>query len=122
MIVGMGIDLCEVPRLAKALERPGFLERFFTGTEAEYIRGRGRAGAESAAGCFAAKEAALKALGTGFNGIRPQDVVILHAPSGQPYYELRGAALARMQELGGRRMHLSMTHEEDMAAAVAILE
>lgn len=83
---------------------------------------RGRMGPDSAAALFAAKEAAVKALGTGFSGIHPQDVVILHDASGQPYYDLRGAAQARMLALGGRRMHLSMTHEEDTAAAVAILE
>jgi holo-[acyl-carrier protein] synthase len=49
-------------------------------------------------------------------------VVILHGPSGQPYYELRGTALERMQAMGGRRIFLSMTHEEDLAAAVAVLE
>ncbi len=121
-MIGIGIDLCRIGRMERMLENERFLIRYFSQEEQEYVRSRGRMGPDSAAAIFAAKEAALKALGTGFSGIRPQDVVILHAPSGQPYYELRGAALARMQELGGRRMHLSMTHEEDMAAAVAILE
>lgn len=121
-MIGLGIDLCRIPRMQRMIEDERFLLRYFSEEEREYIAARARMGPDSAAAIFAAKEAALKALGTGFAGIKPQDVVILHGPSGQPYYELRGSALEKMKELGGRRMHLSMTHEEDMAAAVAILE
>ncbi len=121
-MIGLGIDMCRISRMKRMLENEKFLSRYYSEEEQAYVQSRGRMGPDSAAAIFAAKEAALKALGTGFSGIRPQDVVILHGPSGQPYYELRGAAHARMQALGGRRMHLSMTHEEDLAAAVAVLE
>ena len=121
-MIGLGIDLCRISRMQRMLENERFLSRYFSEEERAYIASRGRMGPDSAAAIFAAKEAALKALGTGLAGIKPQDVVILHGPSGQPYYELRGTAHAKLQALGGRRMHLSMTHEEDMAAAVAILE
>ena len=122
MIVGVGIDLCEVPRLAKALERPGFLDRLFTETEAEYIRGRGRAGAESAAGCFAAKEAALKALGTGLVGVALREVEVVHESTGKPVLRLHGAARERAEALGAVRVHLSITHTRETAAAVVVLE
>jgi len=121
-MIGLGIDMCRIGRMKCMLENEKFLTRYFSEEEQTYVQTRGRMGPDSAAAIFAAKEAALKALGTGFAGIRPQDVVILHEPSGQPFYDLRGAALARMQSLGGRRMLLSMTHEADIAAAVAVLE
>lgn len=121
-MIGLGIDLCRIGRMRRMMENEKFLSRFFSSEEQAYVSGRGRMGPDSAAAIFAAKEAAVKALGTGFGAVRPQDVVILHDASGQPYYDLRGAAQERMRELNGRRMHLSMTHEEDMAAAVAILE
>lgn len=121
-MIGLGIDLCRISRMRRMMENVKFLPRYFSEEEQEYVALRGKMGPDSAAAIFAAKEAALKALGTGFAGVRPQDVVILHGPSGQPYYDLRGAALARMREMGGGRMHLSMTHEEDLAAAVAVLE
>ena len=121
-MIGLGLDICRVGRIRDAMDNEKFLPRYFSPQEQAYVAGRGRMGPASAAAIFAAKEAAVKALGTGFAGVHPRDVVILHEASGQPYYALEGTALARMQALGGRRMHLSMTHEEDVAAAVAILE
>ncbi len=121
-MIGLGIDMCRISRMQQMLENEKFLLRYFSEEEQAYVQSRGRMGPDSAAAIFAAKEAALKALGTGLAGVKLQDVVILHESSGQPYYDLRGAALARMKALSGRRMHLSMTHEEDLAAAVAVLE
>jgi len=121
-MIGIGLDMCRVDRMRQMMGNGKFLLRYFSGEEQAYIAQGGRMGPDSAAAMFAAKEAALKALGTGLGGIHLQDVVILHAPSGQPYYELRGTAMARMQALGGQKIHLSVTHEGDMAAAVAILE
>ena len=63
MILGVGIDLMEIVRMEEALSKEGFLDRFFSPEEKEYIVSRGKGAAESAAGCFAAKEAALKAMG-----------------------------------------------------------
>jgi len=122
MILGVGIDLCEVARIAEMMEKPQFLSRFFTAEEADYIVARGKAGAESAAGIFAAKEAALKALGTGLQGVALADVGVAHLESDAPYYALTGAARERMREMGGRTMHLSITHTGETAAAVAVLE
>lgn len=121
MLLGIGLDLCQVSRMEKALEREGFLTRFFTEGEQAYLRARGKGMAQSAAGCFAAKEAALKALGCGI--LLPlRDVGVEHDESGAPRYLLAGEAEKRMRALGGARMLLSITHEGDMAAAVAVLE
>ena len=121
MILGVGIDLCGVERMREALERRGFAERFFTERESEYIRGRGVCAAESAAACFAAKEAAMKALGCGM-AVAAREIEMLHDANGAPYYCLYGEAKKRMEAAGGTRMHLSVTHEGAYAAAVAVLE
>lgn len=121
MILGIGIDLCEVPRMAEALDKPGFLARHFTEAEQAYIRGRGKSAAHSLAGHFAAKEAALKALGCGI--VLPlQEVEVLHDERGAPRYALHGKARERMEAAGGHCLHLSITHTAEMAAAVAVLE
>ncbi len=121
MILGIGIDLCEVRRMAAAIESGGFLERFFTDEEQSYIRGRGKGMAESAAGHFAAKEAGLKALGCGI--AHPlTEISVTHDELRAPRFVLTGGALARMRSLGGETMHLSITHTDSVAAAVAVLE
>lgn len=84
----LGIDLVEIDRVARAVKRDRFTERVFTERERQYAAGKR---AETLAGMFAAKEAAAKALGTGFKGIRYTDIEILHSDSGAPYIELHGA-------------------------------
>lgn len=120
MILGIGLDLCDIGRMARAIEREHFLKRVFTQGEAERIRAAGelRRG-EIAAGIFAAKEAVAKALGTGFDGFGPDAVEILPDAHGRPTCTLH----KRARELAGpARVHVSITHEGGMAAAVAILE
>lgn len=113
--------MCEIARMEKALGDGRFLQRFFTEAEQAYIRGRGRAAGQSMAGCYAAKEAVLKALGCGI--VVPLDAVeIVHDARGAPGVQLHGEALARMTERGGTAWHLSITHDGPMAAAVAVLE
>ncbi len=121
MILSVGIDLCEVSRMEKALEKGGFLERFFAPGEQAYIRSRGRGAAQSMAGHFAAKEAGLKALGCGI-AVPLAEIAIEHNALGAPRYVLTGKALEKMQATGGTTMHLSITHTDQTAAAVAILE
>lgn len=120
MILGIGIDLCDVARMQRALAQQGFLQRYFTAAEQAYITGRGKA-AESLAGHFAAKEACVKALGCGI-AFSLTDIEITHNELGAPAYHLTGEAKSRMRSLGGTGMHLSITHTNDNAAAVAILE
>ncbi len=121
MILGIGIDLCEVERMASLLEKGGFLARYFTEDERAYILGRGQAAAESMAGHFAAKEAGLKALGCGI--VLPlSEIAVTHDALGAPSFILGEKALEKMRAKGGETLHLSITHTERTAAAVAILE
>lgn len=113
-VKGMGIDLCGVSRMAELLDSGRPLRRMFTEAEEAYIRGRGAVAAQSAAGLYAAKEAALKSLGTGLS-IPLTDIEITHTELGQPRAALHGKAAA----MGGR-LEVSITHEDDMAAAVAL--
>ena len=121
---GLGIDLCEVGRIERELKRgDAFLRRFFTNSERAYIASRGQMGAQSAAAMFAAKEAFLKAVGTGIGGgIALDGIAVEHLPGGAPVYRMTGAAQARLGELGAERAFLSLTHEAGMAAAVCVIE
>lgn len=117
-IAGIGIDACEIARMEAQLEKPHFLQRLFAPEELEYIQTKASP-AQSLAALYAAKEAALKAFGVGLGAVPFSDIVILHHESGQPFYDMRGAALERL--LGGK-MHLSLTHESGMAIAMAVFE
>lgn len=116
-MTGVGIDLIEVARIERALERhPRLAERLFTPGELAYARGRARPGRHLAAR-FAAKEAAVKALGLeqGF-GLREVEVV---SSGGAPAVRLAGRA-ARAAEAAGVELRVSLTHSRDTAAAVVI--
>lgn len=113
-IRGIGLDLCHIPRMRELIESGHSLRRMFTAEEQAYIRARGESAAQTMAGIFAAKEAILKALGTGMS-IPMTDICIRHTPLGQPIAALTGKA----EELGGTLL-ISITHEGDMAAANAI--
>ena len=117
MILGLGTDACAIKRFEKILENPRFLERWFTAAERDYLAGRR---AESAAGLFAAKEAASKALGSGFSHFGPDSVEILHDAQGRPRCRLHGAALERLEALGGAEILVSITHDGGLALAVAL--
>lgn len=125
MILGLGLDLVSLPRMERSLERFGdhLLERVLTPAERAALPAAPGARAAYVAARFAAKEAAVKALGTGFaDGVGPRDVEVLSLPSGKPELRLRGAAGRRAENMGVARTHLSLTHERDAAAAVVILE
>lgn len=124
MIVGLGVDISEVDRIREAMERHGerFLERVFTPAEIAYCN-RHRDRAERFAGRFAAKEAAMKALGTGWsNGVRWVDVEVTRLPSGKPTIQLHGVARQIGERLGMRQASLSITHSGNTAFAQVILE
>lgn len=124
MIVGLGIDLVEVARFADALGRHGdrFVDRVFT--EAERAACGARADRVLAlAARFAAKEACLKALGTGWaEGLGFRDVEVVRDGDGPPRLVLHGAAARRAEVLGVMRSHVSLTHQPGTAAAVVVLE
>jgi len=121
---GLGIDLCEISRIENAIARnERFLERWYTQEEQAYIRSRGKAGAQSAAAMFAAKEAFLKAVGTGVGrGIAMTDIAVHHDELDAPQYVLTNEAEKKMGEMGAQRAWLSLSHEGGMAAAVCVIE
>lgn len=121
MILGCGIDIIEVERIARAAEKEGFMNRVFTGAERQRFS-QYNDDPDRIAGAFAAKEAVAKALGTGIGSVEWKEIEILHRDGGQPYAELTGGAKKRMGELGGSRLHISISHVKTMAAAQAILE
>jgi holo-[acyl-carrier protein] synthase len=124
MIVGTGIDIAEVERIAASIDRFGrrFLERVFTADEIRYCESKANK-AERYAGRFAAKEAAMKAIGTGWNrGVTWHDVEVQRVPGGRPTIALHGKAAEFFAKLGATRAHLSITHTKGLAMAQVILE
>lgn len=127
MIVGIGIDIVELPRIQRSLERFGmiFISRVLHASEqCELPKDILSPNAVAhVAARFAAKEATVKALGTGFaEGVCLQDVRVATLSSGQPVLSLHNAARARATLLGAANYHVSLTHEKGTAAAVVILE
>jgi holo-[acyl-carrier protein] synthase len=124
MIVGIGIDITDVPRIAQSIERFGrrFVERVFTPDEIRYCESKANK-AERYAGRFAAKEAAMKAIGTGWSrGVTWHDVEVQRAPGGRPTIAFHNKSGEFFQTLGAARAHLSITHTVDWAMAQVILE
>ena len=123
VLTGVGVDLCAVSRMERALEKPGFASRVFTEQERAYLDGKGLGRTQSAAAMFAAKEAVAKALGTGMaGGVSFSRIEVTHDALGAPGVRLYGAAQERLLALGGGRVLLSLTHEGDMAMAFAVIE
>lgn len=124
MIVGLGIDIEEVSRVRGAIERYGenFLTRVFTSHEIDYCSKK-RNPYERYAARFAAKEAGMKALGTGWRrGITWRDFEVSHAPGGKPVLKLSGVALEIYGQMGGTNIALSLTHTANQAMAEVIIE
>lgn len=124
MIVGSGVDIVEIARIADMLERYGdrFCRRIYLPREISYCR-RKRNAAESFAARFAAKEAAAKALGTGIqSGVGWRDIEVLRAPGGRPSLLFHGRAAAVAGKLGVRNAAISLTHTRTQALAQVLLE
>src|SRR5258705_2714279 len=124
MIVAIGIDIIEVAGIREVLARtPRFRERVFTAAERAYCDSRGAVAAQHYAARFAAKEAALKALQTGWRGgISWQDVEVAARESGAPYLVFTGQLLVVFQKFGATATHLSMSHTSQHAVAQVVLE
>lgn len=121
-VIGHGVDMIEVARIARMVERHGhrFFERVYTQTEQAYCKERKRM-FEHLAARFAAKEAVLKALGTGWSGgIGWTDVEVVHEPSGRPRIELHAAAARAARDRGVSRVLISLSHTDKTAIASAI--
>ncbi|MGA8621233.1 MAG: holo-[acyl-carrier-protein] synthase [Candidatus Sulfotelmatobacter sp.] len=124
MIVGTGIDIAEVPRIRQSIERFGdrFLQRIYTAGEIRYCDSKINR-AERYAARFAAKEAAMKALGTGWNhGVRWRDCEVVRAPGGRPTISFHGKAGEFATKLGVKNASLSLSHTAEQAIAQVILE
>jgi holo-[acyl-carrier protein] synthase len=124
VILGTGIDLAEVPRVRAAIERYGrrFIERIYTPAEIAYVERKANR-YERYAARFAAKEAGMKAIGTGWrHGVRWQDFEVLNLPSGRPTLKLHGVAARVAERLGVRAISLSLTHTAQQGMAFVILE
>ena len=114
-VIGVGIDVVDIDRFARSLERtPGLLERLFTPEE------RTRAVASLAAR-FAAKEAIAKALGAPI-GLAWHDAEIVSEETGRPRFDLRGTVAAQAEALGASQVHVSLSHDAGIASAVVVLE
>jgi len=124
MILSIGTDIIEVYRIRETIERtPRFAERVFTEFEREYCESKGAAAAQSYAGRFAAKEALLKALKTGWRGkITWHDIEIRNDDLGVPSFKLSGEAKRLLDDLGAQRIHLSISHTTEHATANVVLE
>jgi len=124
MIVGLGLDIAEIDRIEAAITRHGapFLERLFTPAEVSYCESH-KNRFERYAARFAAKEAAMKALGTGWShGVRWRDIEVTREPSGKPTLSLAGAAREIAARLGVKNISLSITHSGNLALAQVIFE
>jgi holo-[acyl-carrier protein] synthase len=124
MIVGTGIDIAEVPRIAESIERFGerFLRRVFTEGEIQYCDSKANR-VERYAARFAAKEAAMKALGTGWSrGVRWRDIEVVRQPGGGPTIKFHGKAAEFASKLDTKNTALSLSHTPEQAIASVILE
>jgi holo-[acyl-carrier protein] synthase len=124
VIAGLGIDVAEVDRIREAIEKHGrrFIDRIYTASEIAYVERKANR-FERYAARFAAKEAGMKAIGTGWRrGVRWQDFEVANLPSGRPTLQLHGEAGKIADLLSVRNISLSMTHTAEQAVAIVILE
>lgn len=124
MIVGLGLDIAEIDRIEAAIARHGaaFIERLFTPGEVAYCE-RYKNKFERFAGRFAAKEAAMKALGTGWSGgVRWRDIEVVREASGKPTLQLAGVARQIADRLGVKTIALTIAHSGNLALAEVIFE
>ena len=121
MIKGTGIDLTEVERIKNNMENIRFLQKIYSERELEYLKMR-KFNPQTAAGMFAAKEAASKCLGTGFLNFGPRDIEILKDEMGKPTVVLNNNALKRAEELNIKTIYISISHTNDFAVAQCVAE
>lgn len=122
MIVGVGCDIIEIERIARAIKRESFIRRVFTAEEAAYCQRRGQQAAASFAARFAAKEAVLKALGTGLREGSLQEIAVDNDGLGKPLVQLRGHFAMLAKQLGVKNIQISLSHSRELATAYVIME
>lgn len=122
MIVGIGCDIIEIERIARAIKRESFIRRVFTAEEAAYCQRRGQQPAASFAARFAAKEAVLKALGTGLREGSLQEIAVDNDGLGKPLVQLSGHFAMLAKQLGVKNIQISLSHSRELATAYVIME
>ena len=122
MIVGIGCDIIEIERIARAIKSESFIRRVFTAEEAAYCQRRGQQAAASFAARFAAKEAVLKALGTGLREGSLQELAVDNDGLGKPLVQLSGHFAMLAKQLGVKNIQISLSHSRDFAVAYVIME
>lgn len=122
MIIGLGTDIVEIDRVRKAVENPRFVERVYSQTERDYCLSRGKSGVASFAGRFAAKEAVLKAFGTGLREGNLVDIEIINDELGCPKLRLHGYFAEFANKIGVTSTLVSISHAREYATAQCILE
>jgi holo-[acyl-carrier-protein] synthase len=119
MIYGLGTDIIEIERIKKTAENPSFLRKIFSSAELNLFHGQNY---NVLAGNFAAKEALVKALGTGFKGCAPNEIMVLRMPSGKPYIVLDGNTRKIWEESGKGKILVTISHSKEYATATVIIE
>lgn len=122
MIYGIGMDLCAVRRMEMLSNKDAFLNKYFSKKEQEYIVEKGASSDQTMAGMFAAKEAFVKMLGTGFENADLKAIEVLHGDHGEPYYNPKRWAEKALEQRGIASVFLSISHEKEMAGAYAVAE
>ena len=122
MIVGIGCDIIEIERIARAIKSESFIRRVFTAEEAAYCQRRGQQAAASFASRFAAKEAVLKALGTGLREGSLQEIAVDNDGLGKPLVQLSGHFAMLAKQLGVKNIQISLSHSRELATAYVIME
>ena len=122
MIVGIGCDIIEIERIARAIKSESFIRRVFTAEEAAYCQRRGQQAEASFAARFAAKEAVLKALGTGLREGSLQEIAVDNDGLGKPLVQLSGHFAMLAKQLGVKNIQISLSHSRDFAVAYVIME
>ena len=117
MIIGIGTDIIEISRIQKAVENKSFLSKIYTKSEQQLFRNY-----ETLAGNFAAKEAVVKAMGTGFKGCSPKEIEILRHESGKPYVVLHNKTKEIFDSINGGNILISISHSKENAVAFAVIE
>lgn len=122
MIVGVGCDIIEIERIARAIKSESFIRRVFTAEEAAYCQRRGQQAAASFSARFAAKEAVLKALGTGLREGSLQEIAVDNDGLGKPLVQLSGHFAMLAKQLGVKNIQISLSHSREFAVAYVIME
>ena len=122
MIVGVGCDIIEIERIARAIKSESFIRRVFTAEEAAYCQRRGQQAAASFAARFAAKEAVLKALGTGLREGSLQEIAVDNDGLGKPLVQLSGHFAMLAKQLGVKNIQIRLSHSRELASAYVIME